>query len=690
MKLAKSSLALAVSASLIPTLAAADTNDNAIEVITVTGDFNQHNLQRLPASVSVISNQDVETRNAQNLEEVISLAPNVNFSSGSQRARYYQIRGIGERSQFTETINPSVGVIIDDIDFTGIGSVASMFDVAQAEVFRGPQGTKFGANALAGVINITTNAPTEEFEGKVKLTAGNYDSYGAGIALSGPGSDTASYRVAVEQYKSDGFIENTYLGREDTNNRDELTARFKAAVEFSPLWSVDFSAFYFDFDNGYDTFSLDNTRETMSDQPGFDTQDTKAFAINSVYIGVPHFDFTTILTHADSKLGYGYDEDWSFVGLHPWEYSSTDHYFRDRKTTTAELRFNSKLSIAQGANSQWVGGLYAKNESEDLTRQYTYLSTDFYSTFDTETFAVFGQYEKMLSAQLRLTAGVRVEKRQADYKNSDQLTFDPSDTMVGGKLVLAYQSTEDTLWYGSINRGYKAGGVNTDGTLPADLRQFDPEYLLNYELGYKHNFFDNQAYVRLAAFYMDRTDVQVKSSKDILRSDGSSEFIIYLGNAAEGTNYGIEVESAWQLNENLEVYGSLGLLETELNDYVNANGEDFSGRDQAHAPNYTYTLGVNYYITNEWHINLSAEGKDEFYFSDSHNQQSERVNLINASLSYSVNDWVVKAWVRNLTDEDYQTRGFYFGNDPRDGYTAKQYNQYGEPSVFGVTLDYQF
>ncbi len=695
MKLAKSSIAVAIAMSFSSSVLLADDNNiqtppSDLEVITVTGDFNQHNLQKIPASISVITEQEISRRNAQNLEEVVAIAPNVNFSSGSQRARYYQIRGIGERSQFSEPINPSVGVMIDGIDFTGIGSVSSMFDVSQAEVFRGPQGTRFGANALAGLINITTNAPTDEFEGRIRLTAGNYDSYGAGFALSGPSSDTTKYRLAVEQYNSDGFIDNTFLDKEDTNNRDEFSARFKVAIEVNPLWHLDVSAFYFDFDNGYDAFSLDNNRNTLSDEPGFDRQKTKAVAINSTYIAIQHFDLTTILTYADSDLGYGYDEDWSYIGLHPWEYSSTDHYFRDKTTTTAELRFDSKLSIADGADFQWVAGVYYKTDNEDLTREYTYLDANFSSTFDTDTIAGFAQVDYLLSEKLTLTSGLRIEHRSAEYDNSDQFDFDPSDTMVGGKVVLSYQADQDTLWYGSVNRGYKAGGVNTDGSLPEKLRDFDPEYLWNYEVGYKLSLLDNKAYIRLAAFYMDRRDIQVKSSNDILRPDGSSEFIIYLGNAAEGENYGLEFDSAWQVNENLELFAALGLLNTELNDFVNANGENFSGRDQAHAPNYTYNVGLNYFITDDWLFNLSVDGKDEFYFSDSHNEKSKSVNLVNASLAYSIDSWQVKAWVRNATDQDYKTRGFYFGNDPRDGYTAKQYTQYGEPSVFGLTLDYQF
>mgnify|MGYP000665634790 CR=1 FL=1 len=711
MNFTKSTIALAVSSILLSASFAslnASANEERnnetlnVEIITVTSDFRQQNLLKTPSALSVLTDIEIKQRNAQNLEELVAVIPNVNFASGSQRARYYQIRGIGERSQFNEPINPSVGMIIDGVDFTGIGSIANLFDVKQMEVFRGPQGTRFGANALAGMFNITTNAPTDEFEGILKLDAGNYNSYGLGLALSGPAADTVNYRLAANKYQSDGFIDNTYLNKSDTNNRDETSLRGKLSIQASNDLTIDLSAFYFDFDNGYDAFSLDNTRETLSDQPGLDQQETSALAAKFTYQGFEKFTLVTLLSHVDSDLAYGYDEDWAYVGISDpevienpdfayWEYSSTDYYFRDKSTQTIELRAlsNSGSELFNGS-TDWVAGIYFKQDDEDLQRQYTYLASDYTSTFDTQSIAIYGQLDSQLNDKWILTTGLRVEQRSADYINSNGFNDSPDDTMVGGKLVLSYQQNNDTFWYGSINRGYKAGGANTDGTLPDDLRTFEPEYLVNYELGYKVSLLDNAAFIRSAIFYMDRTDVQVRSSKTIVRDDGSSEFISYLGNAATGTNIGIEVEANWQVNDLFELYGSFGLLETEFNGFINAEGESLSGREQAHAPNYQFNVGVNIQPNENWLVNFSVDGKDEFYFSDSHNEKSESVVLVNASLSYLKDDYQVKIWARNLTDEDYANRGFYFGNDPRDGYTAKQYTQLSEPLVFGVTLDYQF
>ncbi len=697
----KSPIALAIITSIVTspialTTFAADTltstTEQALEVITISGDFRTTSLQRTASSLSVIASDEISARNAQNLEEIIARTPNVNFSSGSQRARYYQIRGIGERSQFKEPINPSVGLVIDGIDFSGIGSIASTFDVEQVEVYRGPQGTRFGANAMAGMINITSNAPTDSFEGKVRFSAGNYDSYSAGLVLSGPATEKLNYRLAVEQYNSDGFIENDFLNRDDTNNRDELTLRGKLAIVASKDLTIDITAFVADFDNGYDAFSLDNTRHTLSDQPGFDRQDTKALAAKFSYQGFNNFTVETIVSYADSTLDYGYDEDWSFVGIRPgWEYSSTDHYFRDKTSTTFELRAVSAPGgeIFNGSTA-WVTGLYYKQEDEDLLRQYTYLSSDYSSTFDTDNIAAFVQFDSQLSQKLSLTTGLRVERRNSEYNDSEQLSFDPSDTMVGGKLVLSYQMDVNNLFYGSVNRGYKAGGANTDGSLPSNLREFSPEYLWNYELGYKVSLFDNQAYVRSAVFYMDRDEMQVRTSYLEEREDGSTDFVSYLGNAASGNNIGIELEAGWQVTTELEIYGAIGLLDTEYDGFIDADGNDKSGDEQAHAPSYQFNLGLNYQLSDHLLVNISVDGKDEFLFSDSHQEKSEAIEVVNISVSYSQDDWHVKLWARNLFDEEYATRGFYFGNDPRDEYSAKAYYQLAEPAVFGATFDYAF
>lgn len=708
MSLLKSALAVAISTAIFSPLAFAntDTTTNDIEVITVSGDFRSASLQNNTSSLSVVTAEEIDARNAQNLEEILAISPNVNFSSGSQRARYFQIRGIGERSQFQAPINPSVGVMLDGVDFTGIASVASMFDVEQVEIFSGPQGTRFGANALAGFINVTTKAPSETFEGALRATLGNYGAKGLGLVLSGPAGDAVNYRIAAESYESDGFIDNIFLNRDDTNNRDEKSIRAKFAIQATDDLAIDIALMHFDFDNGYDAFSLDRNRTTYSNEPGFDTQETTALATTFTFDGFESAQVKLLTSYADSDLGYGYDEDWAF-GDYDWEtgecltqsgcladawgYASTDHYFRERQNATADLRFvsNKGAEIFNGTTS-WVAGVYYKNEDSDLTRSYTF-DSDFNSTFKTDNYALYGQLDTALTDKLTLTTGLRYEERKADYVNSDGLIENPSDYMLGGKVVLSLQATEDTLFFASANRGYKAGGINTSGSVTPSLRAFDPEFLINYEVGTKTHFFDNSVYLRATAFYMDRNDMQVNIS---YQETAGSEFITYIDNAAGGKNTGVELQSGWYINDVFDVHASLGLLDTQYTDFVYINDDgvnDLSGRSQGHAPNYQYHLALNTQLSDDLLFNVSVEGKDSFYYNDNvDSPKTKSYALLNASLRYEMNDWDVTLWARNITDNKVETRGFNFPNDPRDGYTSVGYTQLGEPAVYGVTINAKF
>ncbi len=145
-----------------------------IEEIIITADFRENTLMDSTTSISVVDQNAIQRRAADQLEEILNLAPNLNYSAGASRGRYLQIRGIGERSQFVDPVSPSVGLTIDGVDFSTMGNAATLFDVAQVDILRGPQGTKFGASAMAGLVNVQSNAPTSQSEGRIKAGMGNY------------------------------------------------------------------------------------------------------------------------------------------------------------------------------------------------------------------------------------------------------------------------------------------------------------------------------------------------------------------------------------------------------------------------------------------------------------------------------------------------------------------------------------
>ena len=665
--------------------------EDDVPEIVVTAQLRDTALEHVPSSVTVLTENVIAQREAQHLEEIMAVSPNVNLSSGGSRARFIQIRGIGERGQFAEPLNSSVGVLVDGVDFSGAATAATLFDIQQVEILRGPQGTLYGANALAGLVNIVTNRPTPTFESNLKLTVGDYGMFGLGGTISNAVTDRSRFRIAVQHYSDDGFMVNEYLGRDDTNDHDELTVRAKLTTDLSESAQLDLTAGLIDIDNGYDAFSLDNNRITRSDQPGQDRQESTFVSAELRWEGNKPFDLIARFGVTNSDIDYGYDEDWTHIGFDPWEYSSTDRYRRDRSTMSGELRLvSSKSGPVFNDTTDWTFGVYSLDQNVDLRRDYTYLPIPYQSEFSVRRAALFGETRSDLGNGLQLILGLRFERHSADYSDTENVRFDPSDTMVGGRLALEYQWDPSTIVYTSLARGYKAGGFNTDGSLDADLRRYEPESLINLEVGLSRSWADETSFLRASVFRMARHDVQIASSLTRVRIDGSAEFIDYVGNAAEGSNIGVEMEVSTHLSNQLRLFANVGMLRTEYRDFVSASGENYSGRDQAHAPEHQYSAGVEFSIAQGWLVNYTLEGRDAFFFSDSHDEKSRAYNLSHLKIGYETDQWSLAVWGRNLGHKDYFVRGYYFGNDPRDYYTARAFTQLGEPRRYGITFRYHW
>ncbi|GAA68743.1 TonB-dependent receptor [Pseudoalteromonas sp. BSi20429] len=688
-----------ITAALLPLLGApiaANADDSDLERIVVTGDFQRESIQTLSASASLFSEDEINQRGASYLDEMLGSAANVNFASGASRGRYIQIRGVGLRSQFVDPINPSVGLVIDGINYSGLGGSSLLFDIDQVEIYRGPQGTRFGADGMAGMIQMGSAKATSDPSLKLQVGAGTYNTREAGIAASTGLTDDTSARVSYFRRKSDGYVDNLYLN-DETQNQDEQVARFKINSQLTEHLNTELNLHYIDINNGYDAFTLDNSRNSVADEPGQDNQESYAIGVKNTYTGFDAFDVNLNLSAIDTELLYSFDEDWvcndtsepklCAAGLHPDGYSSTDLYSRDRDDQSVDLQFNSKTG-------NWVAGIYYQNRDVDLERQYTWLASPFSSTYETSNVAVYGQVATPIGPKTTLITGLRVEQYQGDYTDSNGFIQDTDDVMVGGKIALEYQVIDRTMIYTSITRGYKAGGINSEAlakakdeglNLSADFFQqhtsFDPEYLWSGEFGVKGSSLDDKFTLRLAAFYMHRDDIQLKA----WQVEGQ-QFTGYVDNASSGSNYGLEVEGSYQLTDNLFLTGSAGYLNTEIDDFVTQSGLNQDGREQAQSPKYQYAFTARYNFTSELYGMIGVEGKDDYYFSDSHNSQAPSSNLVNLSFGYEADMWAVRAWARNVFDETVPTRGFEFGNDPQDGYTTHTYTQLGEPRVAGVTF----
>ncbi|MBV1904769.1 MAG: TonB-dependent receptor [Pseudomonadales bacterium] len=685
-------------------------NPDPIEEILVTAEFRERSLLKTANSTSILSADTIARTRASHLSQLLNQAPNVNYASGASRGRFIQIRGVGERSQFIEPLNPSVGILVDGMDLSGLGGAATTLDLAQVEILRGPQGTLFGANALAGLIQMKSNEPTSTLTGNVEASVGDDQLQSIAGVISGPLSESAGYRLAILNHRSDGHIRNTFLNRDDSNNLDELSARGKLNWQANEGLSFSATGYVIDIDNGYDAFSLDNTRSTLSDQPGYDRQKSWALSLNSHWSANPNFDVVGQFSIVESDLAYAFDEDWSFSDIcagtlcDGWAYSSFDSYERDHSNTSIDIRMisNQDLNLFSYSTA-WVVGAYARNENVDLTREYTFASQDFLSDYDTHNQAIYTQLDAQLSDTFNLSGGLRLERRSAKYDDNNTVSHENTDYFWGAHLTLEYHTDDNKLLYGKVSRGYKAGGVNSNPDLSTSFRKFEEERMWNLEAGLKGEYFDDKLQTQISIFYQFRRDMQVKQSllEPISGDSCPCSFEDFLSNAAKASNYGMELEVNWSANEILHLYGSLGLLEAEFNrfesfSHVDANpitGQpvNLDGRKQAHAPRYQFAFGSELRVRENLALFVELEGKDKFKLSTRHEEQSRSYTLLNASITYYPEHWEISLWGRNLGNKKVIERGFgSFGNDPRKFYTTEPYYQYGAPRVLGVSAKYTF
>ncbi|WP_413493408.1 TonB-dependent receptor [Shewanella baltica] len=716
--LTRAPLALAI-ATALSTSAFAQTDaidkpdpSTEMEVMVVTADFRSSSLEKMPSSITVIDSQKIQDESAQHFEDLLNSIANFNWSGGSSRPKYFQIRGVGEQEQYQGAPNSSVGYIIDDIDLSGIGMVSSMYDLQQVEVLRGPQGTRYGANALAGLIYLKSNDPTDVFEHGAEVSLGDDNLRTFSGFSSGPLTDSGKllYRVSLQQHQQNGYHDNLYLGRDDTNGRDEFSGRAKLRWYATDDLQFDLTVLHADFDNGYDVWSLTNSpTQTTSDQPGVDSQRTTGAGFKATYSGAETFELTSLTSFANTDHHYSYDGDWSNPeywaskqcsensNLAPCQYD----YFWDktgqRKTVSQEFRLSS---TEQGRifadNTDWLLGVYAMNLKEDnqLYSEYNTLPDEVLdSEYEATNYALFGQLDTDLGSDYALSVGLRLERRNSHYSDTNNDNFDPSETMWGGHIAVSKVLNDSHNAYVRVARGYKAGGFNM--TLPVELndkKEFSTETLYNYEIGLKSHWLAGLIDTNLALFYMDRQDQQVAASQQ--DPDKPQRFILFTENAGSSNNYGAELDATWYATDNLQIYSSLGWLETAYGDYQYQDKYgtqvDLTGRDLAHSPHLTYSLGGTYRTNSGWFTNLNLSGKSEFYYSDSNESRSEPYTIVNARVGYEASAWSAYLWGRNLFNEEYGVRGFYFGNEPDNGWAEKQYIRYGDPRQIGVTFNVKF
>jgi outer membrane receptor protein involved in Fe transport len=675
----------------------------ALEPLRVTADLWESPLARIPASVSVYDDTALRVGAVRHFGDLADRIPNLTWTGGTSRPRYFQIRGIGENSQFEgETPDSTVRFLVDDLDFTGLGAVGATFDVSQVEVLRGAQAGAFGANAAGGVVRLVTQAPTPFWTGRAESTVGEDALRAGGFAVGGPlvAADPSRLmaRLAVQRTTSNGFRRNVTLNR-DTNARDELTARLRLTFNPAPAWRWEGAVLFSEVDNGYDDFALDNNgTRTFSDRPGRDEQRSLAGSLRGTYSGAAGVRVTSVTNASRTDSVYSYDDDWTAAS-----YDGFSDLRRERRVFGQELRLDSAATRgAAGWIDRWTLGAYFARTDEDSA--YTNEDPDnvrgLRTRYAADHGALFGQAAHDFAAGTRLTFGLRIEQvdvggdgtRTRFRKNRG--TFDPEatfrpdfgDTLVGGKLALEHDLSPRHLVFAALTRGYKAGGVNIDARInpPADPLTYATENLLTYEAGLRGHGFDGRFTGEFTVFLTERRATQVRDSAGF---GGSYRF--FTANGGDASVHGVEASGSFVLTPVWSLHGSLARMSSELDRFTLTNGNTGGGRRLANTPRYGYTVGTRYGAATGFFGNAELAARASQLDSNNHHEARRAFQVVNASLGYAWGAWSVTVWGRNLFDEVYENRVFFFGNEDPD-YIETRYEGRADPRQFGVTAAYRW
>jgi iron complex outermembrane receptor protein len=680
--------------------------------IIVRAGLSDESLQKITSSVTVFTGNDIRLSSTDHFQTLINQIPNLNWAGGTSRPRYFQIRGIGERSHYfgEGTPNFSVGFVIDDMDLSGMGMVGLLYDMDQIEVFKGPQSSVYGSNAIAGLISLRSTNPTDHFEMKYSTSFGTDNHHCGSSVMNVRLMKNMNMRLTSVYNYSDGFRENVSQNITDSNKREEAFSRMKLSYDPIDRLSILATIIYTELDNGYDVWAPDNNTDfiTYSNDKGEDSQRTYGYSLRAQFEASENLNITSITSFTETDLVHAYDGDWADStywhdnhGFDPaveyWSYEFYDKNERNRANLTQEIRLSMGSII--------LGGYFKHLIEQDKATGYLFggVATDATSHYDFQATAGYAQYGLDLTSSFKLKANIRYEKNSIIYDGSSQglndywekielplIHFDINHSMLGYRASLHYLKDKFTSFYGSVSQGYKSGGVNQQPFLSDASRPYEPEFIQNFEIGLKRATKKYQT--QLSTFYSLRKDQQVSVSSQQDKENPNS-FLFYTGNAGSGTIQGFEWENTLNLSSNLNMDASLGYLTTWVNKftYFAAEGVEAIGgdREAAMSPKMTGSVGFNFKNNSGIFGLVQMSFKDEYYFSDSHNQKSKPYTLLNINIGKSFGKTIVKLWIRNALDERYTTRGFYFGLIPPD-YHDQLWKSYGDPRQIGVTIDYTF
>ncbi|SDQ90128.1 Outer membrane receptor proteins, mostly Fe transport [Pseudomonas sp. UC 17F4] len=620
------------------------------EPIIVTGEKLERELKDTASSVSIKTAKEIdkEKTGSASVAEVLNDVPNVIYtdSVGAPIIRGQDTQGPNNgQNVFWGGTVPRATINLDGhyLNYNEMFfGATSVWDIDSIEVFRGPQTTSQGANAIAGAIIVNTKDPTFTPEAAYQTEVGSYDAKRSSVAVSGPlmGNELAG-RLAVDYSARDTFIDydnpKFQRGKADQNFR-AVTARAKLLWVPESLPGLEAKYTFAHNDSNRPSqeaasaplHKLDHDTTTM---PSWE-QDTNTSVVDVSY----DFDNGIKLFN---QAQYSLSNVQRFTGIA----GEGDADIKQKNASNeSRITFGDALDTLSG-----MGGIYYAHTKTDETLNLRGLSA-----FDDtkENLGIFGELSYRLSERWTLSTGLRFQQDHIERQGNSVLAptaldYEKTFSALLPKVSLAYAATPDWTVGALVSRGYNPGGVSLNLTT-RQWAYFKEESIWNYELFSRANLLDDRLILSSNLFYMDFKDAQYNIP--VVISPGVAQS--YTINAEKAHAYGLELSADYRVLDNLTLKASAGALRTRI-DKISSNA-DYQANEFARSPGYTLSVGPSWDITDKLNLNVQVRHLDGYY-SDTANTSSYSVKpytLTDARMSYQFNKQVqLYGYVKNVFDD---------------------------------------
>ncbi len=636
--------------------------DSKIETITVTAQKKEEDLQNVPISLSVFDSTDLEDLQVDSISDIAPFVPNLMiFDNGISGQTPPSIRGL---STDIDSNNSTMGLYVDGIPIlTGIGFDEILLDVERVEVLKGPQGTLYGKNAEAGVINVITRTPSNDVTAGIGLELGEDSKRQYHFSTSGPIiKDKLFIGISGLHYEKDGYINNSFLGG-NSDDREHNYGKIHLRSTPSDNFSISAIVSYLKYDDGGSNMGLGSNiedREVTSGFQGYNHSSSTMGALKMDY-EFSNYKFESITTARTFRFDAGGDWDFSpAVGSH----SNNDSEY---KKFSQEFRISSA-----GARFSWLAGIYGDGDRNNFkTKISASSSTRFVDRdFDGESIGAYVHTTWALTDSLSLISGLRYDLEEKSFVDDDLgVNLEEDFNEFSPKLSLQYRVNPAVMFYGSVTKGYQSGGFNSLAPEGSPLA-YGEETLWSYEVGSKTSFFDGRIIFNTAIYYMDIDNMQVNTAVDSVQS--------YRSNAAKAASKGVEVEIRYNVTQALSLFASYGYNDTTFDSFSDDDG-DYKGNTNPYTPKYNYNIGAQYRHQDGYYVRIDLNGYGKMYFDKANQFSRDAYQLINTKIGYETDHFDFYLYAKNLFDKEYDSDGYYSG----------YYTIYSPPREIGVNLTWR-